>query len=173
MAFSVGEGRTARHRHQAAGRQPRGMELLRVGEQSGQREVRRRLESLRKAKNLPNYGTAVTNDPMEATYVGITHVGAGRGKAGSTEVDKVREAMAGQSFRRHPAYTPGHGQEQPPPAQAGDDRRDRDDGQFEVVWKTPRAASRATLSPFIPGQREEAGACAEEQLSSAVKNPAP
>ncbi len=42
-----GRRRTARHRHQAAGGQPRGVELLRVGGEPGEQEVRRRLESLR------------------------------------------------------------------------------------------------------------------------------
>ncbi len=126
-----------------------------------------------KAKNLPNYGTAVTNDPMEATYVGIHMWAQAVEKAGSTEVDKVREAMAGQSFKAPSGYTLGHGQEQPPPAQAGDDRRDPGRRPVRSGLEDPRAASRATLEPVHPGQREEAGACAEEQLSSAVKNPAP
>ncbi|XKD40133.1 hypothetical protein PA7078_00180 [Pseudomonas aeruginosa] len=126
-----------------------------------------------KAKNLPNYGTAVTNDPMEATYVGIHMWAQAVEKAGSTEVDKVREAMAGQSFKAPSGYTlvmdkSNHHLHKP--VMIGEIQ---DDGQFEVVLEDPRAASRATLEPVHPGQREEAGACAEEQLSSAVKNPAP
>ncbi|XKD50910.1 hypothetical protein PA7077_05242 [Pseudomonas aeruginosa] len=126
-----------------------------------------------KAKNLPNYGTAVTNDPMEATYVGIHMWAQAVEKAGSTEVDKVREAMAGQSFKAPSGYTlvmdkSNHHLHKP--VMIGEIQ---DDGQFEVVSEDPRAASRATLEPVHPGQREEAGACAEEQLSSAVKNPAP
>lgn len=126
-----------------------------------------------KAKNLPNYATAVTNDPMEATYVGIHMWAQAVEKAGSTEVDKVREAMAGQSFKAPSGYTlvmdkSNHHLHKP--VMIGEIQ---DDGQFEVVWKTPRTASCATLEPVHPGQREEAGTCAEEQLSSAVKNPVP
>lgn len=114
-----------------------------------------------KAKNLPNYGTAVTNDPMEATYVGIHMWAQAVEKAGSTEVDKVREAMAEQSFKAPSGYT------------LVMDKSNHHLHKPVMIGEDPRAASRATLEPVHPGQREEAGACAEEQLSSAVKNPAP
>lgn len=125
-----------------------------------------------KAKNLPNYATAVTNDPMEATYVGIHMWAQAVEKAGSTEVDKVREAMAGQSFKAPSGYTlvmdkSNHHLHKP--VMIGEIRT-----TASSKWSgRPRAASRATLEPVHPGQREKAGACAEEQLSSAVKNPAP
>ena len=51
-----------------------------------------------KAHNLPGADKAVTNDPMEATYVGIHMWAQAAEKAKSTDVDKVREAMAGQEF---------------------------------------------------------------------------
>lgn len=70
------------------------------------------------------------------------HVGAGRGKG---RQHRGRQGSRGDgraklqgAIRLHA----GHGQEQPPPAQAGDDRRDQDDGQFEVVWKTPSRFAR-------------------------------
>jgi urea transport system substrate-binding protein len=47
---------------------------------------------------LPNAGNAITNDPMEATYIGIHLWKQAVEKAGSFDVDKVRVAMAGQSF---------------------------------------------------------------------------
>lgn len=50
-----------------------------------------------KAKGLPGADKAVTNDPMEATYVGIHMWAQAVEKAKSTDVDKVREALAGQS----------------------------------------------------------------------------
>ena len=57
-----------------------------------------------KAQNLPGADKAVTNDPMEATYVGI-HVGTSSREAGSTGVDKVRDALAGQTFKAPSGYT--------------------------------------------------------------------
>ncbi len=48
---------------------------------------------------LPNADKVVTNDPMEATYVGINMWKQAVEKAGTTDVDKVRDAMAGQEFR--------------------------------------------------------------------------
>ena len=58
-----------------------------------------------KAKNLPGADKAVTNDPMEATYVGIHMWAQAVEKAGSTEVDKVRDALAGQTFKAPSGYT--------------------------------------------------------------------
>src|SRR5471032_3068337 len=71
-----------------------------------------------KKHNLPGADKAVTNDPMEATYVGIHMWAQAAEKAKSTDVDKVREALAGQTFAA-PGLHPDHGQDQPPPAQAG------------------------------------------------------
>ncbi|ETD52368.1 urea ABC transporter permease [Pseudomonas aeruginosa VRFPA08] len=126
-----------------------------------------------KAKNLPNYATAVTNDPHGSHLRRHPYVGAGRGKG---RQHRGRQGSRGDgraklqgAIRLHA----GHGQEQPPPAQAGDDRRDPGRRPVRSGLEDPRAASRATLEPVHPGQREKAGACAEEQLSSAVKNPAP
>jgi urea transport system substrate-binding protein len=45
----------------------------------------------------------VTNDPMEATYVGINMWKQAVEKAGTTDVDKVRDAMAGQTLKHHQA----------------------------------------------------------------------
>ncbi|EOD8978539.1 urea ABC transporter substrate-binding protein [Pseudomonas aeruginosa] len=108
-----------------------------------------------KAKNLPNYATAVTNDPMEATYVGIHMWAQAVEKAGSTEVDKVREAMAGQSFKAPSGYTlvmdkSNHHLHKP--VMIGEIQ---DDGQFEVVWKTPEPLRAQPWSPFIPGNEKK------------------
>lgn len=149
------------------------MELLRVGEQSGQREVRRRLESLRQGKEPAELRHRGDQRPHGSHLRRHPHVGAGRGKG---RQHRGRQGSRGDgraklqgAIRLHA----GHGQEQPPPAQAGDDRRDPGRRPVRSGLEDPRAASRATLEPVHPGQREEAGACAEEQLSSAVKNPAP
>lgn len=52
-----------------------------------------------KSNNLPGGDKRVTNDPMEATYVGIMMWKQAVEKAGSTDVDKVRKAMVGQQFK--------------------------------------------------------------------------
>ncbi|OWP52842.1 urea ABC transporter substrate-binding protein [Pseudomonas nitroreducens] len=104
-----------------------------------------------KAKNLPNYSTAVTNDPMEATYVGIHMWAQAAQEAGSTDVDKVREAMGGQTFKAPSGFTltmdkTNHHLHKP--VMIGEIE---DNGQFNVVWKTPEPIRAQPWSPFIPG----------------------
>ncbi|MBB2493415.1 urea ABC transporter substrate-binding protein [Aquipseudomonas ullengensis] len=104
-----------------------------------------------KAKNLPNYQTAVTNDPMEATYVGINMWAQAVEKAGSTDVDKVREALAGQTFAAPSGYTltmdkTNHHLHKP--VMIGEVQ---DDGQFSIVWQTEGPLRAQPWSPYIPG----------------------
>ncbi|WAF86567.1 urea ABC transporter substrate-binding protein [Metapseudomonas otitidis] len=104
-----------------------------------------------KAKNLPNYQTAVTNDPMEATYVGIHMWAQAVEKAGTTDVDKVREALTGQTFAAPSGYTltmdkTNHHLHKP--VMIGEIQ---DDGQFSVVWQTEGPLRAQPWSPFIPG----------------------
>ncbi|TRO71983.1 transporter substrate-binding protein, partial [Pseudomonas aeruginosa] len=91
----------------------------------------------------------------EATYVGIHMWAQAVEKAGSTEVDKVREAMAGQSFKAPSGYTlvmdkSNHHLHKP--VMIGEIQ---DDGQFEVVWKTPEPLRAQPWSPFIPGNEKK------------------
>jgi urea transport system substrate-binding protein len=65
----------------------------------------------------------VTNDPMEATYTGFRMWAQAVAKAGTTAVDPVREAMYGQKVDAPLRLRRGDAP-QPPPVQAGDDRRD-------------------------------------------------
>ena len=104
-----------------------------------------------KAQNLPGADKAVTNDPMEATYVGIHMWAQAVEKAGSTEVDKVREAMAGQSFKAPSGYTlvmdkSNHHLHKP--VMIGEVQ---EDGQFSVVWETESPVRAQPWSPYIPG----------------------
>ena len=92
----------------------------------------------------------MTNDPMEATYVGIHMWKQAVEKAGSTEVDKVREAMAGQTFSAPSGYTlkmdeTNHHLHKP--VMIGEIRAD---GQFDVVYKTPNVIKAEPWSPYIP-----------------------
>ena len=103
------------------------------------------------AKKLPNANTVVTNDPMEATYVGIHMWAQAVEKAKSTDTDKVIAAMGGQTFKAPSGFTltmdpTNHHLHKP--VFIGEIRPD---GQFSVVWKTPGPVRANPWSPFIPG----------------------
>ncbi len=100
--------------------------------------------------NVPNAGTVVTNDPMEATYVGINMWAQAVKKAGSTNVNAVRTAMAGQSFVAPSGYTltmDATNHHLHKPVMIGEVRAD---GQFNVVYKTPVTIPAQPWSPYIP-----------------------
>lgn len=104
-----------------------------------------------KAKNLPGADKAVTNDPMEATYVGINMWAQAVEKAGTTDVDKVREALAGQTFAAPSGYTltmdkTNHHLHKP--VMIGEVQ---EDGQFSIVWQTEGPLRAQPWSPYIPG----------------------
>ena len=104
-----------------------------------------------KAKNLPGADKAVTNDPMEATYVGIHMWAQAVEKAGSTEVDKVRDAIAGQTFKAPSGYTLTMDEKNHhlhKPVMIGEVQ---EDGQFSVVWETESPVRAQPWSPYIPG----------------------
>ncbi|MBI3430995.1 MAG: urea ABC transporter substrate-binding protein [Hydrogenophilales bacterium] len=104
-----------------------------------------------KKQKLPNADTVVTNDPMEATYIGIHMWKQAVEKAKSTDTDKVIAAMAGQTFKAPDGFTV----EMDPknhhlhkPVFIGEIRPD---GQFNVVWKTKGPIKAQPWSPYIPG----------------------
>ena len=110
-----------------------------------------------KKQKLPNADTVVTNDPMEATYIGIHMWKQAVEKAKSTDTDKVIAAMAGQTFKAPDGFTV----EMDPknhhlhkPVFIGEIRPD---GQFNVVWKTKGPIKAAALEPLHPRQRQEEG----------------
>jgi len=103
-----------------------------------------------KSNNLPGGDKRVTNDPMEATYVGIMMWKQAVEKAGSTDVDKVRKAMYGQQFKAPSGFTlvMNNNHHLSKPVMIGEVRGD---GQFNVVWKTPTVIRAKPWSPYIPG----------------------
>ncbi|QEZ46082.1 urea ABC transporter substrate-binding protein [Cupriavidus oxalaticus] len=103
-----------------------------------------------KANNLPGGDKRVTNDPMEATYVGIHMWAQAVKKAGTTDTDKVRAAMYGQTFKAPDGFTLTMGENHHlyKPVMIGEVKGD---GQFSVVWKTPKAVRAQPWSPFIAG----------------------
>jgi len=108
-----------------------------------------------KRNNLPNAGTVVTNDPMEATYVGIHMWKQAVEKAKSTDTDKVVAAMAGQTFAAPSGYTLKMDETNHhlwKPVFIGEIKAD---GQFNVVWKTKGPIRAQPWSPFIAGNEKK------------------
>ncbi len=108
----------------------------------------------KKAK-LPKADTVVTNDPMEATYVGIHMWAQAVEKAKSTDTDKVIAAMAGQTFSAPSGFTlkmdeTNHHLHKP--VFIGEIKAD---GQFNTVWKTKGPIRAQPWSPFIPGNESK------------------
>lgn len=104
-----------------------------------------------KAHKLPNADTAVTNDPMEATWVGMHMWAQAVEKAKSTDVDKVCAAMAGQTYPAPSGFTltmdkTNHHLHKP--VMIGEIEAD---GQFNVVWQTDAPIRAQPWSPFIAG----------------------
>ncbi len=108
-----------------------------------------------KKNKLPNAGTVVTNDPMEATYVGIHMWKQAVEKAKSTDTDKVIAAMAGQTFPAPSGFTLKMDETNHhlwKPVFIGEIKGD---GQFNVVWKTKGPIRAQPWSPFIAGNESK------------------
>jgi urea transport system substrate-binding protein len=108
-----------------------------------------------KKNKLPNAGTVVTNDPMEATFVGIHMWKQAVEKAKSTDTDKVIAAMAGQTFNAPSGYTLKMDETNHhlwKPVFIGEIKAD---GQFDVVWKTKGPIRAQPWSPFIAGNEKK------------------
>ena len=103
-----------------------------------------------KSKNLPTASKPLTNDPMEATVVGMKMWKAAVEKAGTTEVNAVRKAMYGQKVAAPSGFTleMGNNHHLYKPVMIGEVKAD---GQFNVVWKTPTTIRAKPWSPFIAG----------------------
>lgn len=91
----------------------------------------------------------VTNDPMEATYIGFSMWAKAVEKAGSTEVDKVRPAMYGMTV---PNLTGGTAKmlsnhHLTKPVLIGEIQ---EDGQFETVWRTEGDVPGDAWTDFLP-----------------------
>jgi urea transport system substrate-binding protein len=94
----------------------------------------------------------VTNDPMEATYIGFEMWVKAVEKAGTTEVDAVEQAMIGVAV---PNLTGGTAvmnanHHLSKPVLIGEIQ---DNGQFEVVWKTPDTVIGDAWSDFLPSSK--------------------
>ncbi|MFZ5528039.1 MAG: urea ABC transporter substrate-binding protein [Pseudomonadota bacterium] len=105
-----------------------------------------------KAKNIAGHkDKPLTNDPMEATYIGINMWAQAVKKAGTTDTDKVIAAMAGQTFPAPGGFMSKMDEKNHhlhKPVFIGEVKAD---GQFKVVWKTPGPVKAQPWSPFIAG----------------------
>lgn len=114
-----------------------------------------------KEKKLPGGSKRVTNDPMEATYIGIHMWKQAVEKAKSTKVDKVRNAMYGQTFNSPSGYLikmdKNHHLHKP--VVIGEIRKD---GQFDIVWQTKEAIKAQPWSPFLPMPKNQAKTASSE-----------
>jgi len=103
------------------------------------------------AKKLPGADKPLTNDPMEATYIGIHMWKQAVEKAKTTDTDKVIAAMAGQTFKAPGGFTSTMDMKNHhlhKPVFIGEVKAD---GQFNVVWKTPAPVKAKPWSPYIEG----------------------
>jgi urea transport system substrate-binding protein len=102
-------------------------------------------------QKLPNADKVVTNDPMEATYIGLHLWKQAVEKAKSTDVDQVIAAMAGQTFAAPSGITSKMDEKNHHLHKSVFIGEVKADGQFNVVWKTSGPIKAQPWSPFIEG----------------------
>ena len=104
-----------------------------------------------KKQKLPNADKVVTNDPMEATYIGIHMWKQAVEKAKSTDTDKVIAAMAGQTFKAPSGIVSKMDEKNHHLHKSVFIGEVKADGQFNVVWKTKGPVRAQPWSPYIEG----------------------
>jgi urea transport system substrate-binding protein len=103
-----------------------------------------------KKNKLPSGDKRVTNDPMEATYIGIHMWRQAVEQAGTTDVDAVRQALGYQTFKAPSGFTEAldaKNHHLHKPVFIGEIR---EDGQFDIVWKTDGPIRAQAWSPYLP-----------------------
>ena len=108
-----------------------------------------------KKHKLPDGSKRVTNDPMEATYIGIKMWAQAAEQAGTTNVDAVRQAVGGQTVQSPSGYTitmDAANHHLHKPVVIGEIT---ENGQFDVVWKTDGPIRAQAWSPHIPDSKEK------------------
>ena len=108
-----------------------------------------------KAKKLPGADKPLTNDPMEATYVGMHMWAQAVTKAKSTDPDKVIAAMGGQKFNAPDGFEIKMDEKNHhlwKPVFIGEVQKD---GQFNVVWKTKGPIRAQPWSQYIEGNEKK------------------
>ncbi len=120
-----------------------------------------------KAKNIAGHkDRPLTNDPMEATYIGIYMWKQAVEKAKSFDVAKVTAAMGGQTFTAPSGITSTMDAKNHHLHKAVFIGEIKADGQFNVVWKTKGPVKAQPWSPFIAGndkKKDEPALMAEKK----------
>src|ERR1041384_3669733 len=103
-----------------------------------------------KKNSLAGGDSRVTNDPMEATYVGIKMWAQAAEQAGTVDVNALRQAVGGQTVKAPSGFTltmdaKNHHLHKPVYI-----AEIKGDGQFQVVWKTEGPIRAMPRSPFVP-----------------------
>ena len=121
-------------------------------------EFKKKWAAYAKKMKLPNADKPLTNDPMEAAYIGINMWAQAVTKAKTTDVDKVIAAMAGQTFKAPSGIVSTMDPKNHHLHKAVFIGEVKADGQFNVVWKTPGPVKAMPWSPYIPenkGKKDE------------------
>jgi urea transport system substrate-binding protein len=103
-----------------------------------------------KKNSLPGGDKRVTNDPMEATYIGIHMWAQAAEQAHTVNIDAVRQAVGYQHFKAPSGFDitmDAENHHLHKPVFIGEVKAD---GQFHVVWKTDGPIKAQAWSPFIP-----------------------
>jgi urea transport system substrate-binding protein len=131
-----------------------------------------------KKNNLPDGEKRVTNDPMEATYIGIKMWAQAVEQARTTNLDAVRQAIGYQTVKAPSGFTAtldAKNHHLHKPVFIGEVKAD---GQFKIVWKTPGPIRADAWSPFIPESSKKVadwtypwvcGNCTEPKFAVAAK----
>ena len=103
--------------------------------------------------NLPGGKDRVTADPIEAAYYGVYVWAAAAEKAGSFDVDKVREAVYGLEFDAPGGKKKMHESNQHTfkPVYIGEIRAD---GQFDIVWNSDGLVEPDSYSSLLHSPEE-------------------
>jgi urea transport system substrate-binding protein len=119
-----------------------------------------------KAKKLPYADKPLTDDPMEAAYIGVYMWKQAAEKAKSFDADKVRDAMAGQTFKAPSGIISKMDEKNHHLHKAVFIGEIKADGQFNVVWQTKGPIKAQPWSPFIAGndkKKDEPALMAEKK----------
>jgi len=95
----------------------------------------------------------VSNDPMEAHFIGFNMWVQAVTKAGTTDTDPVLDAIIGVTV---PNLTGGYAAMMPnhhitKPVYIGEIQ---EDGQFDIVWQTPGLVAGDEWSDYLPGSKD-------------------
>ena len=129
-------------------------------------EWKKKWAAYTKAKKLPYADKPLTNDPMEAAYIGVYMWKQAAEKAKSFDVDKVTAAMGGQTLKAPSGIVSKMDEKNHHLYKAVFIGEVKADGQFNVVWQTKGPIKAQPWSPFITGndkKKDEPALMAEKK----------